>query len=315
MARGIEDVRFERVIVSGETPRTAERITTGAVSRNGIDARGHVCSMRRTTLPRLLPSALAVAGVLPAMTVSAGSSEIHVKDVRVLAGDATTIASAKGSAVKVTGGGTAVALRPTRATKTKQVSFGIRHVDEGTHAFAITFGPGASHAMVFSCDGVVESDAPTNAVEIQCDTFQPAGKVEIQCDIFQPAGKVELQCDAIHPVGKPGSATIVPRFAGAKTYSIRVTKKGKVLHDLSGQSGAFTIPDFEDSDEGGKAETLRVKIAYGVVRSDAWTITVVHEAFRISLTPDAAQPFEGIGEISLRTKGLDEVVLTKLAAK
>jgi hypothetical protein len=259
------------------------------------------------------PSALALAGAatFPSPAAAGKPGSVQVADLGIVAlDDAIELAAVKvgpADAVKVTGAGTAVKFVPPSA-EVRHLEFGVRHVDDGDHSFDIVFGPpGATSKVGFQCDLF-----GAGKVSLICDGMMP-GKVSFICDGAMP-GKVSLQCDGVASPHS-GSATIVPQFAGAKTYSIRVTKAGKVLHDLTGRTGAFTIPDFEGLDEGGKPETLGVKVAYGTVRPDAWSITMVHESFTISITPDATQAFTGLGEVSLKTTGLPEVTLTGLLAK
>lgn len=160
-------------------------------------------------------------------------------------------------------------------TSARSLSFGIRHVDDGDHRFEIAFGGTAPGP----------SKGASNEIAISCNELDG------------------------------GSAVIMPHFVGVATYSIRVVKDGQLVTDEHGREGAFQIDDFEGGAELRKTETLGVTLAYGVLRADAWTLTVRHEGFTISITPDAAQEFTGLPAVGLRTDGLPQVDLTSVKTR
>lgn len=148
------------------------------------------------------------------------------------------------------------------------VGLGIRHVDDGTHAFRVKFG-----AM---------------------------GEVGILCNMVKPAG-----------AAMPGSATFSPRFEGAKTFSFRVMKGGKVIYEENAHSGPFTVADF-DTDDDGHVETVGVELAYGAIRGDAWSVVVEHGEFTVTMTPHTSHSLAtGPLALELRTEGLKNVTLVR----
>lgn len=240
--------------------------------------------MTTTSLPLLTLAALGAA------TSSHGPSALSLGEIQIAALDTATAldaAQVAGSpAVQIKGGDLGVAIRPPKGDA-RTLVFGVRHRDAGPHAFDVAFGTG---------EGWVQAGFQCNAT--------PASAVEYRCNSFVP-GTGEGH----------GSLVVTPRFATAKRYSLRATRHGQLVIDTAGLEGASTIENFEGLDEATKQETLEVQVAYGAVRPDAWSVTIRHEGWVVSVTPDEKQAFDGLPTVRLRTEGLDEAVLTGVCTR
>lgn len=254
--------------------------------------------MTPTSLPLLTLAALGAA------TSSLGPNALSLGEIQIAALDAATALDATqvgGSpAVRIEGGDLGVAISPPKGDA-RTLVFGVRHRDAGTHAFDVAFGTG---------EGWVQAG-------FQCDATPPASAVEIRCNSFVPGTGEGHDPKAVVPgTGEGhGSLVVTPRFAAAKRYSLRATRHGQLVIDTAGLEGAYTIEDFEGLEEATKYETLEVQVAYGAVRPDAWSVTIRHEGWVVSVTPDAKQAFDGLPTVQLRTKGLEEAVLTGVCTR
>lgn len=184
--------------------------------------------------------------------------------------------------VRVAGATIAVRIAA-RTTDKQRMSFGIQHVDAGSQRFdvAIAAVPG---------------------------TGEGHGTGE---------GRVVLEFDAAVPgTGEGrGSLKLSPSFPDAKSYRIRVKRKGIVVDDLRGRSDAFTIPDFEGAEEAQKTETLGVSLRWEGLGKGAWALVLQHEGFEIAIAPEVEQVFAGVPELSLRASGLEAIQLVGLGTR
>jgi hypothetical protein len=240
---------------------------------------------------RALASAVVIAGAAASSTAlaqvltindvsySAGEPGATLKAVKVGAKDAILI-SGVGTPVKIDCG---AAVAKSGANKTlSSVKVGIRHVDKGTHGFQVALA------------------SPSNAA-------RPSVKAYFSCD--ESPVLAYFLCDASKPAAAGASATITPKFAGSKTFSVKIIKSGAVVKTLTGQSGALTIPDFDTAHDG-KEETLGVTLAYGLERAGSWTMKVEHDAYTLLFTAESPQkPLVGGGQLALSTSGLESITL------
>ncbi len=285
-----------------------------------------------TTLPESLLALLALAPVdPPAAAQQLAPLELAGVVIAPLRPEVAleSVTVGKRAAVRVKGGDLGVAITP-QTLEHRSLIFGVRHRDLGDHGFVVAFDTGEGHAAGgFQCNakgkgavvpGTGEGHAPGAAVEFRCNSFvpgtgeghAPGAAVEYRCNSFVP-GTGEGHTAGGTGEGH-GSLVVSPSFADAKSYSLRATQHGKLVIDRAGLTGAFTIEDFEGLEEQ-KLETLQVQVAYGAVRDDAWSITVRHEGWVVTVTPDAAQRFDGLPTVALTTSGLDEAVLTGVCSR
>jgi hypothetical protein len=216
---------------------------------------------------------LASAGAADAQTLTTGALKFAAKGKTLLS------KNAKGE-VRAAGDQTRVAIDFSAAVAEKggklvqdSVILGLRHKDQGTHAFQIQFG------------GVGE-------VSITCNGFAPkTGSVSIQCDAFSGAG------------------TFAPKFAGAATYSATVTRGGKLVQSVSKQTGSFVVKALDTADSG-EEEVVSVKMAFGAVRKGAWSIVVTHGDFTVTMTADGVQAAPtGALSVDVASTGLEELAI------
>jgi hypothetical protein len=283
-------------------------------ARNGLAGCGHDRRMqRRSLLP--LSGALVAALVLAQPATAAPAPDlVSFQDLHFEAYDPGTVLTggkldsklAHKPFVIVAGASTAVKIT-TDDPSVSKASFGIGHQAAQPYAFEIAFG-GA---------GIVGSDGGLSKVAQHVVVLQdncaasglPTGKLV-------GLGSKKVGAVSGLAAGAPGSTVIAPHFVGAETYRIRVTRKGIVLADLSGQAGAFTLPaSAEYTDDACVPGTLGVLAQYGKVADDAWSIVLLHRGHKITITPEAAQAFTPIAEMSVRSEGLDQLVIEKIGMK
>ena len=251
------------------------------------------------------PISVALASTLTLPAAAHADAALSLDGIRFEALDADTALAAvetkTGVAIAAVGKHTAVGLCFDDTEAPSEVSFGIEHTDAGTHAFQLAGGADeGSWVLGFHCDAVdpLEDTGASWVLGFHCNAVDGLSLTE-----RDGAWLLELQCNGI-----PGSATVHPRFAGIERYSLRVVRDGKVVLDAKGLDQAVTIPDFEDPAAQGR-ETLWLTMAYGEQRPDAWTFTLHHDEWTISITPDGKQERDAVRRTSLRTAGLGEIAL------
>jgi hypothetical protein len=79
-------------------------------------------------------------------------------------------------------------------------------------------------------------------------------------------------------------ASVLPKLAGATSYEVRHFEKGKLVASLGGQTGTLSLADLDL--HAGTGKVLEIRVAYGEVAKDAWSVTLTQGASVVVLTPE-----------------------------
>jgi hypothetical protein len=102
-----------------------------------------------------------------------------------------------------------------------------------------------------------------------------------------------------------GVAWLLPAFNGAKTYSVQIFDKGKLVKSLAGQTTKITLEGWPP--HAGELESLSFDLTFAKEQKDAWSVTLSHGDEVIVLTPEGVQKTlaDAPAEISVQSTGVE----------